>query len=179
MQYNDIRSSKSKGINLVKMHTFCISPLETKDCATFSKLSFKTSVIAAVIASACTEGMPCASSLLTWNNHSNNLRKKKQEANLQTQNNNRWNSGIKCAPTPRYPQEKRDFHLISHAEKCACNQQQKKWKMDCPFSIYSSKRQNSYSNASFGSVIRPLPFRTLSLSLYLSILPILLLDLRP
>lgn len=50
--------------------TFCISAFETKEWATFSKLSFKTSVIAAVIASACFEGTPCASKLLTC--HKNN-----------------------------------------------------------------------------------------------------------
>jgi len=51
--------------------TLCISSFDTNDRDTFSKLSFNTSVIAAVIASACFKGTPCPSSLLTYTIHNN------------------------------------------------------------------------------------------------------------
>jgi hypothetical protein len=52
-------------------HTLCISVLEVKAWATFSKLSFKTSVITAVMASACFAVNPWDSSLRTC--HSKNI----------------------------------------------------------------------------------------------------------
>lgn len=58
--------STTKIILGTKYFTLCISPLDTKDWDTFSRLSFKTSVMAAVIASACFEGTPSPSNLLTY-----------------------------------------------------------------------------------------------------------------
>lgn len=52
----------------IQIQTFCISALETKDWATLSRLWFKTSVMEDVMASACFEGMPCASNPLTYQN---------------------------------------------------------------------------------------------------------------
>lgn len=63
------RLKKKRYTKLLINLTFSICPLETKVWATFSKLSFKTSVIADVIASACLEGTPCASKLLTCRNN--------------------------------------------------------------------------------------------------------------
>lgn len=60
------KKKKTAGVQNKHTLTFCISPLETKVWATFSKLSFRTSVIAAVIASACFDGTPCASKPLTF-----------------------------------------------------------------------------------------------------------------
>lgn len=53
-------------IRFEKGTTLCISTFDTNDWDTFSKLSFNTSVMAEVIASACFEGIPCPSSLLTY-----------------------------------------------------------------------------------------------------------------
>lgn len=48
--------------------TFCISLLDTYEPETFSMLSFNTSIIASVIACACFDSTPCASSFLTYIN---------------------------------------------------------------------------------------------------------------
>lgn len=66
LQFIVKKKKQTAGVQNKHKLTFCISPLETKVWATFSKLSFRTSVIAAVIASACFDGTPCASKPLTF-----------------------------------------------------------------------------------------------------------------
>ena len=49
--------------------TLSISPLDANDSDMFSKLSLKTSIKTVVIASACIEGTPLLSNLLTYIKH--------------------------------------------------------------------------------------------------------------
>ena len=74
-----------------EIHTFCISALDIKEWDTFSRLSCKTSVIAAVITSACFDGIPWASNFLTLS-HKQKIKNQNQSKlnHWINQTNKKW-----------------------------------------------------------------------------------------